>query len=96
MLKAGVLRKTQFNQVYIMKDLTLKKREQNKVLMTERDTQKKQSFPMRFFLSLDLFLIQHVFETTRFRGDQTPSKLDYIYLNKEKLIENLKYDALSY
>ena len=52
------------------------------------------SFPMRFFdLSQDLFLIQHVFEATRFRGDQTPSKLDYVFTNEENLIENLKYIA---
>ena len=52
------------------------------------------SFPMRFFdLSQDLFLIQHVSEATKFRGDQTPSKLDYVFTNEENLIENLKYIA---
>ena len=40
LLKARDLRKTQFNQVFIVKDL--KEREQNKVLITERDTRKKQ------------------------------------------------------
>ena len=42
LLKARGLRKTQFSQVYIVKDLTLKEREQNKMLLTERDTRKKQ------------------------------------------------------
>ena len=52
------------------------------------------SFPMRFFdLSQDLFLIKHVFEATRFRGDQTPSKLDFVFTNEENVIENLKYTA---
>ena len=52
------------------------------------------SFPMRFFdLSQDLFLIQHAFEDTRFRDDQTPSKLDYVFTNEEKLIKNLRYIA---
>ena len=49
---------------------------------------------MQFFdLSQDLFLTQHVFETTRFRSDQTQSKLDYAFTNKENLIENSKYIA---
>ena len=52
------------------------------------------SFPMQFFyLSQDPFLIQHVFEATRFRGDQTPSKLDYAFMNEEDLLGNLKYIA---
>ena len=51
-------------------------------------------FPMRFFLlSQDLFLIQHVFEATRYRGDQTPSKQDYVFTNEENLIENFNYIA---
>ena len=41
-MKARDLKKAQFNQVYIVKDLILKEREQNKVLITERDTRKKQ------------------------------------------------------
>ena len=48
------------------------------------------SFPLQFFnLSQDLFLIQHVLEATRFRGDQTPSKLDYVFTNEDNLIESL-------
>ena len=48
------------------------------------------SIPLRFFyLSQDIFSIQHVFETTRFRGDQTPSKLDYVFTNEDNLIENV-------
>ena len=34
-----------------------------------------------------------MFEATRFRGDQTPSKLDYVFTNEENLIENCKYIA---
>ena len=46
------------------------------------------SFPMQFFyLSQDLFLIQYLFEATRFRGDQTQSTLDYVFTNEENLIE---------
>ena len=49
------------------------------------------SFSMRFFnLSQDLFLIQHVFEATRFRGDQPPSNWTmYLPMKKiENSIEN--------
>ena len=42
------------------------------------------SFPMQFFyLSQDWFLIQHMFEVNRFRGDQTPAKLDYVFTNEK-------------
>ena len=34
-----------------------------------------------------------MFEAIRFRGDQTPSKLDYVFSKEENLIENLKYIA---
>ena len=34
-----------------------------------------------------------MFEATRFRGDQTPSKLDCVFTNEENFIENLKYIA---
>ena len=48
------------------------------------------SLPKQFFIITGSVLIQHVFEATRFRGDQTPSKLDYVFTNEENLIENLK------
>ena len=41
-VKARDMRKTQFNQVYIVKDLTLKEREQNNMFITERDMRKTQ------------------------------------------------------
>ena len=41
-MKAKDLRKTQFNQVYIVKDVTLKEREQNKMFFTGSDARKKQ------------------------------------------------------
>ena len=48
------------------------------------------SFQIRFFdLSQDP-LVQHVSEATRFIGDQTSSKLYYVFTNEENLIENLE------
>ena len=39
----------------------------------------------------DLFLIQNVLETTRFRGTQHPSRLDYIFTNEEDILDDLRY-----
>jgi len=46
------------------------------------------SYQMRFFdLTQDLYLVQNVFECTRYRDSQTPSKLDYIFTNDDNLVE---------
>ena len=39
----------------------------------------------------DLFLYQHVGENTRYRGDQTPSRLDLIFTNEINMITDLDY-----
>ena len=50
------------------------------------------SYQGRFFdLTQDLFLIQNVFNCTRIRQGQLPSKLDYVFLVNENEVENLQY-----
>ena len=39
----------------------------------------------------DTFLFQHVKESTRHRGDQTPSRLDLIFTNEEEMVTDLEY-----
>ena len=41
----------------------------------------------------DMFLVQHVTETTRYRGGQEPSKLDLTLTNEEYMVDNLTYLA---
>jgi hypothetical protein len=50
------------------------------------------SYAARFFdTTQDLFLVQNVLETTRFRGTQHPSRLDYIFTNEEDIVDELRY-----
>jgi len=39
--------------------------------------------------TMDIFLYQNVYEDTRVRRGQNPSKLDYIFTDEDNLIENL-------
>jgi len=39
----------------------------------------------------DLFLFQHIYEPTRYHGDQTPHVLDLIFTNKENMIDNIQF-----
>lgn len=49
--------------------------------------------PNKFFnCSQDLFLCQHVMNCTRFRDDQKPSILDYIFTCEESAISNIQYE----
>ena len=50
---------------------------------------------MRFFdLTQDLFLMQNVFEVTRMRRGQEPSRLDYVFtLNENEVDNDLEYLA---
>jgi len=41
----------------------------------------------------DNFLVQNVFEATRYRAHCIPSKLDYIFTSEENLVESLKYEV---
>ena len=38
--------------------------------------------------TMDIFLYQNVYEDTRVRQGQNPSKLDYIFTDEDNLIEN--------
>ncbi len=47
---------------------------------------------MKFFeTTQDLFLIQNVFECTRYRQGNEPSRLDYIFTDEENIVEDLQY-----
>jgi endonuclease/exonuclease/phosphatase family metal-dependent hydrolase len=49
------------------------------------------SYQMRFFdLTQDLFLMQNVFEVTRMRRGQEPSRLDYVFTIDENKVDNLE------
>ena len=41
----------------------------------------------------DNFLVQNVFEPTRYRPNCNPSNLDYVFASEENLVEDLKYEA---
>ena len=48
----------------------------------------------KFFTCVqDLFLYQHVTECTRFRGNQKPSKLDYVFTYDENSVSDMLYKA---
>ena len=50
------------------------------------------SYQQRFFdTTQDIFLVQNVFEETRFREGQLPSKLDYVFTLTEDEITELEY-----
>ena len=52
----------------------------------------EESYAMRFFeLSQDLFLKQIVQENTRFMTGQKPSRLDYVFLRDDSIIDELQY-----
>jgi len=52
------------------------------------------SAPDKFFTCVqDLFLYQHVTECTRYRGNQKPSKLDYVFTYDENSISDMLYKA---
>jgi len=51
-----------------------------------------ESYQSRFFeITQDMFLVQNVFEVTRIRQRQLPSKLDYIFMKEEDEISQLEY-----
>ena len=51
-----------------------------------------ESYQARFFeITQDMFLVQNVFEVTRIRQGQQPSKLDYIFTKEEDEIVQLEY-----
>jgi len=53
-----------------------------------------ESAPVKFFNCVqDLFLYQHVTECTRYRGNQNPSKLDYVFTYDEDSISDMLYKA---
>ena len=43
--------------------------------------------------TLDLMLVQNVFDCTRMRSGSKPSKLDYVFTDEEHLIETVHYEA---
>jgi len=50
------------------------------------------SYPCRFFdMTQDLFLVQNVFNFTRVRNGQQPSKLDYVFTFHDNEVEDMKY-----
>jgi len=50
------------------------------------------SYQLRFFeITQDAFLVQLVFEATRIRQGQLPSKLEYIFTKEEYEIGQLEY-----
>jgi len=52
----------------------------------------EESYAMRFFeLSQDLFLKQIVQENTRFMTGQKPSRLDYVFLRDDSIVDELQY-----
>jgi len=52
------------------------------------------SAPDKFFTCVqDLFLYQHVTECTRYRGNQKPSTLDYVFTYDENSVSDMLYKA---
>jgi len=41
----------------------------------------------------DNFLVQNVFEPTRYRPNYSPSKLDYIFTSEDNIVEDLHYEV---
>jgi len=41
----------------------------------------------------DNFLVQNVFEPTRYRPNYSPSKLDYIFTSEDNIVEHLHYEV---
>lgn len=46
-----------------------------------------------FEIIQDNYLFQHILENTRYRGEQTPSKLDCMFTDEDNVVENVEYET---